>query len=719
MISIQTKDGSNPQYKSKFYVCLHPDDHAEHFSRVASELWGACDAALCYDAQPLTDAHDDTFLNDLQEMRLLVVVVTKRFLNEPSAARDAVLPFFISRHVPILPLMREDGLDARFGQVMGERQYLSISTQDTTALPYEYKLKRFIQTLLPDDDTIEQIRGAFRGHIFISYRKVDRAEARRLISTIRDNPIGRDAAIWYDEFLTPGEDFNQEIADAVCACDLFAMVLTPNTLLNHNYIIHTEYPFAQKQGKRVLPVECLPIDRTQLSTHFPNIPACIAADDTAALSSALENALPHRANDDYDPRRDYLIGLAHLYGIGAEPNVTRAFSRIATAARAGLTEAHMKLADMHWNGDGVPVNRNAAVQVLQKLLGRLQYAYEQSKKSEDAVAHANALARMAQMHSELHQYDHAFQYAQQARKIASELHRDDQSYTPLLAQYAMLCSEIGFRAGNSAKSYLYFAETFVFGDWGTDDSEYLRRWVTLALLLFSKSKPEDKKGMETVMQILNAAQQLYDKSGSAFDKSQLLRALLCAIQCRDETQDPRPLLERAFALIETMNVSYLTKTMQGEVAEIYLHAAICAQSDEENDAYVQKAIQFAAAYPDDMSAREMMIKAYMSRYAYLNDTQNTQQAALFLEQAIALTRAIAEETGNVDDYQALFLIESRQYPQVTQDANRYIQFHMKRWEALCKAHPENKQYKQHYRGCKRVWRWRIPIRLLSFFKSIK
>ena len=266
-ITVRTRDDANPAGKPKLYLCAHPDDREAHLARVISEIWEACDVAICYHQEPFS-CTDDEDLYDLQEMRMLVVIVTNRFLTQPGAARDRILPFFEKRHIQVLPLVREQVSDALFTQVLGERQYLSACVQDDTALPYEYKLKRFFQLIMPDDRTVARIQNAFCAHIFISYRKVDRAEARRLIGIIRENQACRDAAIWYDEFLTPGEDFNREIADAIRKCDLFAMAITPNTLADQNYIIHTEYPFAKQHGKRVLPVECVPTDRAQLKEHF-------------------------------------------------------------------------------------------------------------------------------------------------------------------------------------------------------------------------------------------------------------------------------------------------------------------------------------------------------------------------------------------------------------------------------------------------------------------
>lgn len=708
-ITIQTRDGSNPQNKPKLYVCAHPDDYAEHFSRVASEIWDAQDVALCYDQGLPTGSCDDDYYADLQEMRLVVAIVTNRFLSESNHARDTILPFFTAHNVPVLPLVRQAVSDKLFEEVLGDRQYLNAYANDDTALPYAYKLRRFLQTVLPSDDLAAQIRDAFRGHIFISYRKVDRAQARRLIDTIRDNPTCRDAAIWYDEFLTPGEDFNEEIADAIKGCDLFAMAITPNTLKDQNYIIHTEYPYARKHGKRILPVECVPVDRARLAEHFESIPDCVGCDDGVALSAALSDAFAAHASADNDPQRNYLIGLAHLYGMGAEPNVTRAFARIASAARAGLTEAHLKLAQMHWNGDGVPINREAAMNVLGTLLLRLKHAHKTSGKPEDAIAYANALARMAEMLCEQGKYDDALTYAKDARRIANELSLKkikDDTYDALVAKYAVLCSEIYYYQSQDAKGGIYFLEAFFYSDWGTDDADFRRRWISLLLISFFHTDSKNEKTVALALQALSTAQALYDESGSAFDKELLLKSLLCAIKLQTDVAQIRPLVNRAIALADTMQLSHLSEEVQRQVAEAYAHGALYAADYQENEAYMQKALDIAASRPDAIKFREIVPVAYMSRYAYLCRADQADRAAPYLEQSIVLMRDVAKETARVNDYQSLIDLECIQHPEYTQNAEAYLQFQLERWAAAHKAHPESKPIRNAYRGRRRVWRWR-------------
>ena len=61
------------------------------------------------------------------------------------------------------------------------------------------------------DELAQRIRAAFDAYIFLSYRKKDRRYANELMKLIHKNPECRDIAVWYDEFLPPGDSFKQSI----------------------------------------------------------------------------------------------------------------------------------------------------------------------------------------------------------------------------------------------------------------------------------------------------------------------------------------------------------------------------------------------------------------------------------------------------------------------------------------------------------------------------
>ena len=175
--------------------------------------------------------------------------------------------------------MMEPGIDEFYSKPdkFGELQYLNPYSTDLTEISYEEKLKRYLESVLIGDELADKIRAAFDAYVFLSYRKKDRKYAQELMRLIHMNEFCRDIAIWYDEFLTPGENFNESIIQAIQKSGLFVLTVTPNLVNEKNYVMTEEYPLAQKEGKIILPAEMVETNKSDLFSAFKNIPKCINA----------------------------------------------------------------------------------------------------------------------------------------------------------------------------------------------------------------------------------------------------------------------------------------------------------------------------------------------------------------------------------------------------------------------------------------------------------
>ena len=136
--------------------------------------------------------------------------------------------------------MQEGGLDDVFNKKFGDLQYLDKFNTDPTSIPYEEKLTKYLESVIVGDELAKKVRAAFDAYIFLSYRKKDRKYAQELMKLIHSNPLCRDIAIWYDEFLTPGEDYNRNIENALSKSKMFILVVTPCLLEESNYVMRVE-----------------------------------------------------------------------------------------------------------------------------------------------------------------------------------------------------------------------------------------------------------------------------------------------------------------------------------------------------------------------------------------------------------------------------------------------------------------------------------------------
>lgn len=350
---VKTKDNSNPKGKPRVYFTCHSDDFEGSFESVCRDIFETHDCAIYY-LENITDQIDSQSIDsELGEMNLFVVPITFKLLREENRAMRLDISYAKEKNIPILPLMMEQGIDTLYSldENFGNRQYLTPLSVDSTLNDYKNKLKKHLDTILVSKEMADRIRSAFDAYIFLSYRKKDRSYAAQLMKIIHDIPKCRDIAIWYDEFLTPGESFVENIESAMKQSKLFALLVTPNILEEDNYVMREEYPAAKRMGMDILPTEMEKTDRERLSCLFDGIPSPIHTDDqefSLSLIRMLEKIA--KSENDGDIEHNFLIGLAYLDGIDVEIDFTRAVKLIGDSAEAGLAEAMEKMYHIYYDG---------------------------------------------------------------------------------------------------------------------------------------------------------------------------------------------------------------------------------------------------------------------------------------------------------------------------------------------------------------------------------
>ena len=371
----QKPENVSPQGKQNVFFTCHPEDHDKYFEKIYEDIRKFSNCIVWYSTEEY-DENDDITL--LERMNIFVVPITTKLLLNPSCRTLKYdVPYAIQNKKPILPLMQENGLDELFYKHFSDLQYLDPNSQDPTAITYDEKLKKYLNSHLINDELALKVRSAFDAYIFLSYRKKDREYANKLMRLIHQNDFCRDIAIWYDEYLEPGENFNNAILKAIEKSELFTMVVTPNLINEDNYVKKHEYPAALHK-KNILPVEMVPTDSTELIKQYPKIPNCIDGYNSIELSNALETSLFEIAcrENDNDPQHNFFIGLAYLNGIDVEINHERALQLVTTAAESNqVPEAIEKLVSMYQDGHGVKRDYRIAVEWQQKLVDYWERKY--------------------------------------------------------------------------------------------------------------------------------------------------------------------------------------------------------------------------------------------------------------------------------------------------------------------------------------------------------
>ena len=403
-LKVCTKGNASPVGKPRIYFTCHPDDMEKHMDHIFEQVFSVNDGAIYFTEDMRAPYTNENWELDLGQMNLFIIPITLKLLYGNNRALDVDLPFAKERHIPVLPLMMEEGLIEPYKVKFGMIQYLEPYSKDDSAIPYSDKLKSYLDGALLGSEIRKRVQEAFDAYIFLSYRKKDRKHANELMHLIHRNPKFRDIAIWYDEFLTPGESFDKNIEDALNKSNLFALMVTPNLLEDPNYVMTTEYPRALGQKKKILPIEMLDTEYDKMLEKYKQLPLFIEGHDDRSRDESMMRELEGFAlgANDEDPEHNFLIGLAYLEGIDVEKDTDKAEKLITMAAEADLPEAMEKLAVMYRDGVGVQLDWEKEVFWRERFLTTAfrENDYSHYEKSElnqlsDAVlALVNSYSRM-------------------------------------------------------------------------------------------------------------------------------------------------------------------------------------------------------------------------------------------------------------------------------------------------------------------------------------
>lgn len=398
-LNYKTRGNSSPQGKPKVFFCCLNEDFAEYFQKLSDEVLELQNCSVWYaENYDVSLSEEDRFC--LSTMNLFLVPVTMNFLTRDQGYADRMIQLSIQNHIPVLPIMTETGIERLFERKFGNMQFLVDDPSDVTAIPYKEKLNNFLSKVFWGDELSEKIRDAFDAYVFLSYRKKDRLYAQKLMQLIHESESCRDIAIWYDEFLVPGENFSQSIVDALEKSDIFTLVVTPNLINEENYVLSTEYPMACDKHKPILPVEMESTDPERLAALYSGIPSAVNSEDKDKIYRWIKDIIPDiiSAKQNKDARHSFFMGLAYLSGIDVEVDRGRAISLIETAANDGLDDALEKLVSMYSYGDGVSQSYDDAIKWQEKLVDKYADISEKTMKEENIIVflrHIDDLGNLA------------------------------------------------------------------------------------------------------------------------------------------------------------------------------------------------------------------------------------------------------------------------------------------------------------------------------------
>lgn len=365
-LKVITRKNSTPNEKPKVYFSCYKDDF-KYFEDIKNDILDKQDCAIYFldDFDDIPENEMEDYKLQLSKMQMFVFPITNAFLINKNRSLNLDFEIAKQNHTPILPIMCENGLANLFKEKCGRLQYLNKFKKDETAISYDKKLTDFLFKVFLSEELLKKIKNEFSTHIFLSYRKKDRLYANNTIKEIHNYDFAKDILIWYDEFLTPGEDYSNEIKESLKDSDMVVMIVTPNLVNESNYVMNEEYPDALNLNKKVLPIENVKTNKKLLKKSYKNIPKCVNVKDSKKLAKWLRQILNKQVN--FDPLHNYYIGRAYIHGIGVEIDKEKGFNLVRYAEEKGSYEATEYLAYAYRNGDYVKLNTDMAIFYTQKL----------------------------------------------------------------------------------------------------------------------------------------------------------------------------------------------------------------------------------------------------------------------------------------------------------------------------------------------------------------
>lgn len=319
-----------------------------------------------------------TDLPQLAHMSLFVIAVTENLIHGCLDQAADVISFARKENIPVLPVYyispgrkHEDAsrfykcVTAAVAENKAGGKLIELDGPVYKAKDFkEQFFSKYLNLVVPDSIADEIRKDAFSKKLFLSYRKADREKALEIMKAVHKLPLCQSLAIWFDDFLIAGRDFNDEIRQQLTSSDAFLLAVTPSLLDLPNYVFKEEYPRAVecKPQKTIIPIQADDLDAEKFRDNYSKLPEKVPVWDEDSLKQRIDEALFFEdPPKEPSAKQKYLLGMAFLSGIMVEKDTDRALQLLTEAADEGEPDAALQLSYMYLARIGVPRNNEKAL----------------------------------------------------------------------------------------------------------------------------------------------------------------------------------------------------------------------------------------------------------------------------------------------------------------------------------------------------------------------
>ncbi len=401
------------------YVCGHPEQLGQVYGLAQEQILsrGATYVLWTYrnSSNDLSAQEEVELGNAIKQMRLMVLLVTKRFLYEPNRARDFEFVMAQKYGIPVLPFLMEAGLENDFNEFADGLQALVPGAQDETEMNMDQKVHFMLQKIFMPTNIMSQLDQSFDARLFLSYRKKDRLYANALMQYMHGLTAMESVSVWYDEFLPVGEGFEAEIAKQMEESDAVLLMVTPSILEKGNYVKTVEYEMAQRLHKPIVAIQVVETELDEIRQAYEGLPEIIdVRKEVNPLFSAVNKAIAvgkeqkgqsWKTLPNLSTEQKRNLAECYLLGYKVEQDKNRALSLFQEAARAGDGPATERLVEIYRYGLCGPKDLGSAIRVQKEYIYRMSDVEVSLQSISDINAEVKILTELC---GEAELYDDGF-----------------------------------------------------------------------------------------------------------------------------------------------------------------------------------------------------------------------------------------------------------------------------------------------------------------------
>ena len=646
-LSVITRSEYTSLGKPKVFISCYKSNNRTYAELIASWILKIRNYAVYYPTSDENFYHEAPFV--LEQMQCFVIPIFP--MSEEFDKRSIENFYYAKRHnIPVFIVLMEGSSDKQlyeqFEAQYGSVQMLSPYDNDSTKIPFMQQLEHFFQDSMHDDlenyqkyqtegffvqDLKKDIISAFRGNIFLSYRKKNRKYLNEIARILHSNNKLVDIMLWYDEYLTLGENYTHILQEQIQNADIILLVVTPDIFEDENYVLINEYPQSVAYGKRILAVEAEPVDEQKLYVYYPEIDFLFRRDDITYLSDFLSEFFEEDKGyqEKIEGKRAYILGKAYYEGLFVEINRERGLQYIRSAANDNYIPAIKWMITACKSGTGVIVDPKQQLFWQGKLEDTSEYNLK--KYQSGTIINENNLFQSYEQKGDLYlregEFDNALKAYELMLKYAWQIHNKSGEFLrQAFISYVIL-------------SYYKVANAYKY----IQDYESAESNLKIALSLY------DEENASTVSlggnSVISSIWNLYGML--EYDKRSYKKAISCFMQSQEylNTGGALHFLSKSELQIKCENLEFLGK--------IYNKCNDLNRSYKYYMEFLDTSLQYEKEYPDAVDAMKCVMRAYSVVGDFFILSNYVEEALINYQKALNYARTVDKKENSMASRQEM------------------------------------------------------------------